>query len=49
MKFPFGATRVKEILELIHCDFFGPVPVPLLGGYFVGNNGNKVVIMTIRV
>ena len=29
--FPSRATRVKEILELIHSDVFGPVPVPSLG------------------
>ena len=32
VKFPFGATRENEILELIHNDVFGPVPIPLLGG-----------------
>ena len=32
-KFPFGATRAKEILELIHCDMFGHIFVPSLGGY----------------
>ena len=37
MKFPSGATRAKEILELIHSDVFGPVPIPSLGGslYYV--------------
>ena len=37
VKFPSGATRAKEILELIHSDVFGPVPVPSLGGaiYYV--------------
>ena len=33
MKFPFGATRANEFLELIHNDAFGPVHVPSLGGY----------------
>ena len=33
----FGATREKEILELIHNDVFGPIPVPSLRGslYYV--------------
>ena len=37
VKFPSGATREKEILELIHSDVFGLVPVPSLGGslYYV--------------
>ena len=37
VKFPSGASRAKEILELIHSDVFGPVPVPSLGGslYYV--------------
>ena len=37
VKFPSGATRAKGILELIHSDVFGPVPVPSLGGaiYYV--------------
>lgn len=36
-KFPSGAARAKEILELIHSDVFGPVPIPSLGGaiYYV--------------
>jgi hypothetical protein len=29
--FPSGATREKGILELIHSDVFGPVPIPSLG------------------
>ena len=29
--FASGATRAKGILELIHSDVFGPVPVPSLG------------------
>ena len=33
MKFPFGATREKEIIELIHSDVVNPVHVPSLGGY----------------
>ena len=32
MKFPFGATRENKILELIHGDVFGHVPIPSLGG-----------------
>ena len=37
MKFPSGATRAKEITELIHSDVFGPMLVPSLGGsmYYV--------------
>jgi hypothetical protein len=31
VKFLSGATRAKGILELIHSDVFGPVPVPSLG------------------
>jgi hypothetical protein len=33
VRFPFGATREKGILELIHSDVFGPVPVPSLGKF----------------
>jgi hypothetical protein len=37
VRFPFGATREKGIMELIHSDVFGFVPVPSLGGslYYV--------------
>ena len=37
VKFPSGATRAKEILELIHIYVFGHVLVPSLGGslYYV--------------
>ena len=37
MKFPFGATRANEILELIQSDVFGPIPIPSIGGsmYYV--------------
>jgi hypothetical protein len=37
VKLPSGATREKEILELIHNDLFGLVPIPSLGGsmYYV--------------
>ena len=37
VKFPFGATRAKEIMMLIHSDVFGHVRVPSLGGslYYV--------------
>ena len=31
VRFPSGATRAKEILELIHSDMFGHVPIPSLG------------------
>jgi hypothetical protein len=31
VRFPFGATRENGILELIHSDVFGTVPVPSLG------------------
>ena len=30
VRFSFGATRAKEILELIHSDVFGQVLVPSL-------------------
>ena len=33
VRFLFGATRAKGILELIHDDVFGPVPVPSLGKF----------------
>ena len=48
VRFPSGATRSKGILELIHSDVFGPVPVPSLGksvyyvsfiDYFQGTHG----------
>jgi hypothetical protein len=37
VRFPSSATRAKGILELIHSDVFGPMPVPSLGKsvYFV--------------
>ena len=37
VKFPFGATKAKEILDLIHSDVIGLVPVPSLEGslYYV--------------
>jgi hypothetical protein len=31
VRFPFGATREKGILELIHSDVLRPVPIPSLG------------------
>jgi len=34
VRFSSGATREKGMLELIHSDMFGPIPVPSLGGYF---------------
>jgi hypothetical protein len=33
VKFPFGATREKVILDLIHSDVFGTVLVLSLVGY----------------
>eukprot|EP00253_Pinus_taeda_P014634 PITA_14634 len=37
VRFPFGGKRVKQILELVHSDVFGPVKVPSLGNsmYYV--------------
>ena len=37
VKFPSGATREKQIMDLIHNDVFGPIHVPSLGGslYYV--------------
>ena len=32
MKYPFGPIRAKEILELIHSDMFGAIPIPSLRG-----------------
>ena len=33
VSFPSGSKRVKQILELVHSDVFGPVKVPSLGNY----------------
>ena len=33
VRFAFGATRAKGILELIHSDVFGLVPIPSLGKF----------------
>ena len=33
LRFPSGVTRAKGILNLIHSDVFGPVPVPSLGKF----------------
>ena len=33
VRFASGATRAKGILELIHSDVFGPVPIPSLEKY----------------
>ena len=33
VKFSFCATRANKILELIHSDVFGLVPIPSVGGY----------------
>ena len=43
MKFPSGATMEKEILELIHNDVFGPIPILSLGGslYYVNFMGDS--------
>jgi len=37
VKFPSSARKEKYILELIHSDVFGHVPIPSLGGslYYV--------------
>jgi hypothetical protein len=32
VRFPYGATREKGILELVHIDVFGPISMPSLGG-----------------
>jgi hypothetical protein len=31
VRFPYEVTRVKGIMELIHNDVFGPIPIPSLG------------------
>jgi hypothetical protein len=31
VRVPSGVTREKGILELIHSDVFGPIPIPSLG------------------
>ena len=31
MSFPFGGKRVKQILEIVQSDVFGPMKVPSLG------------------
>ena len=33
VSFPSGGKRVKQILELVHSDVFGPVKVPSLGKF----------------
>jgi hypothetical protein len=33
IRFSYGATRAKGILELIHRDVFGPMHVPSLGKF----------------
>ena len=33
MSFPSSGKRMKQILELVHSDVFGPVKVPSLGKY----------------
>jgi hypothetical protein len=32
VRFPSRVTRENGILELVHCDVFGPITFPLLGG-----------------
>jgi hypothetical protein len=33
VRFPFGATRVEGILQLVHNDVFRPMSVPSIGKY----------------
>ena len=33
VSFPSGGKRVKQILEIVHSDVFGPMKVPSLGKY----------------
>ena len=33
LRFPSGATRAEEILQLVHSDVFGSVSVPSLGKF----------------
>ena len=33
VSFPSGGKRVKQILELVHTDVFGPIKVPSLGKF----------------
>jgi hypothetical protein len=33
VRFPSGATKAEEILQLVHSDVFGPVSVPSLGKF----------------
>ena len=44
--FPSKATKAKELLTWVHCDMFGPVSVPSLGGsrYYVAfiNNFSRM-------
>jgi hypothetical protein len=37
VRFPSGSKRENGILELVHCDVFGPILAPSLGGsmYYV--------------
>jgi hypothetical protein len=53
VRFPSGATRAKWILELIHNDMFGLVPVPSLGKYvyyvsFIDNFSRNTWIYFLR-
>jgi hypothetical protein len=33
VRFPFGIIRAKRILDLMHSDVFGHVPIPSLGKF----------------
>jgi hypothetical protein len=53
VRFPFGVTREKGIIELVHSDVFGPVTVPSLGGSlyyvsFLDNFSKKTWIYFLR-
>jgi hypothetical protein len=54
MIFPYGATREKGILKLIHSDVFGPISVPSLGGYlyyvsFINDFSKKTWLYFLRI
>jgi hypothetical protein len=53
VRFPTGATRENEILELVHSDVFGPVTMPSLGASlyyvsFIDYFSNKTWIHFLR-
>jgi hypothetical protein len=53
VRFPSGATRAKGILELIHNDVFGLVPIPSLGKYlyyvsFIDDFSRNTLIYFLR-